>query len=161
MLGRVCGAEPLTDETLRYWFREENDPLVVAALPDERLAAKPEAQLRSRPSASGWAVGAALIVMALAAWTWGRRREIGLYRSLGLGIVGIYVMCAIEHALVIGLAAACALAWSVALQAAVGSLPPVDHIAFASRSVGSALALALIVGPLASLLHGRGSILSH
>lgn len=144
-------------ETLESTFPLETDIRQVIAL--DTFSRKPVEELRTRPQRHGWWIAGAL--MAGVAWmrTWARRREIGLYRSLGTKPADLMLLGVIDAVvpLVLGMVVGCIWAFTVwALYS--GSVPSADQSQIVLRSILSSGLLALVTAPLGWLALAYGDI---
>lgn len=134
-------------------FPGEAAPQASLVVPPDGLLRSPRAELRRRPSRFGGALAGVLVAVAWSALLWGRRREVGLYRSFGVTRLGAIGLAWCELALTVGAGTAVAAMSGVGLFSTVGG-------AFAAWAVGQAaiaVAAALAGGLLGSVLLTRAS----
>jgi len=157
--GSVTGGEVLAQAV----FADAGPDLSVRPL--VRLgdfARDPLAELRNRPQAQAWTAAGGLLVLLVWLDLWFRRGALSLYRVLGTTRSGLLVLTQAGLGVVMLVAATAGVLWASATHAAATGLnATADQYLVAARTVASALALALVAGPLPALLTGgRGVLLS-
>jgi hypothetical protein len=144
---------------LAAWFATgATEPAVRPYIRRDEFTRDPAPEFGDRPTRFGWLAAGGLVSVVLALAAWFRRAELGLYLALGAPRSKLWVLIALETALVIVIASVVGLLWALAVHRATHNPLPWDHVRLALSSGLSAALLALVVTPWLALLVARGNI---
>jgi hypothetical protein len=125
----------------------------------DEFSIDPLQALAARPQRQAWTIIGATLAALTWIGAWFRRSELGLYRAIGTTTPELATITWIETILTIGTGTTAGLAWATALRTATNHTPLTpDQLTITTRNLTSALLLALLLAPLATLLLGRGDI---
>lgn len=143
---------------LAAWFDGELELEIRPVLADDTLARNPDMEFGTRTEQHAWVLAAAALALAVAAVMLSRRREIALYRALGLPRSLALVLFGAECLLMIGTAWVLGTLLAIALLPLSGGALTPHEVVLGAGSSASAALLASLTLPAAIAIAARSSI---